>query len=56
MLYKLCFISVICLSKLTHEENCKNNWFLKEYFKKTFPDFKNKRIKDSGLLNQLMIH
>lgn len=56
MLYKLRFLSVICLSKLTHEENCKDNWFLKEYFLKLFLIFKNKRINDSGLLNQLMIH
>lgn len=36
MLYKLRFLLVICLSKLTHEENYKDNWFLKEYFLKLF--------------------
>lgn len=45
MLYKLCFISVICLSKLTHEENCKNNWFLKEYFKKLFLILRIKELR-----------
>lgn len=45
MLYKLCFISVICLSKLTHEENCKNNWFLKEYFKKRFLILRIKELR-----------